>query len=281
MSAGRVFLISLPTVGSSDTNQTSKRCPTTSILPPQTACGTERLPARDDRHPPPPFLGASAGNCGPQNPSRLLAHCTSPIADTTPARVVYGSSLDAPRSAGAPSLIPSSPPIDLGRSAVLPFPLLVTNFSKVDRQKISSNGNYFPLASTRRCTPSYSFTENFVARAAYARTIGRPDLNFIIPSRTITDPGSAEATRTITTTNAALAPWTADNYDLSFESYSVKGATVAVSLFRKNITSFFVRNLANEPRPLITFSPNAPAYTRPRTYTYYGALWTMGAKGTF
>jgi iron complex outermembrane recepter protein len=282
---------------------------------------------------------------------------------------------------------------------------------------------------------SYSFTENFVARAAYARTIGRPDLNFIIPSRTITDPGSAEATRTITTTNAALAPWTADNYDLSFESYSVKGATVAVSLFRKNITHFFVtrrtdatlplltemglsddyldydvitttnsadsvttdglewswrqslkpfaglpkwtrgvqvwsngthlrisgtgsanfsgysprilnwgasyagakfllrynvsrigrqrasltnvsatvpagtydaqdtrmvqdanleyrihkkfalyasvRNLANEPRPLITFSPNAPAYTRPRTYTYYGALWTMGVKGTF
>ena len=42
-----------------------------------------------------------------------------------------------------------------------------------------------------------------------------------------------------------------------------------------------VRNLANEPRPLITYSPNAPDYTRPRTYNFYGALWTIGVKGTF
>jgi iron complex outermembrane receptor protein len=282
---------------------------------------------------------------------------------------------------------------------------------------------------------SYSFSENFVGRAAYASTIGRPDLNFISPSRSITDPGATETNRTITTTNAGLEPWTADNYDLSFESYSVKGATVSVSLFRKNITGFFVsrrsdatlellnemglsddyldydvitttnsansvrndgvewswrqslkpfaalpkwsrgfqvwvngthlhlsgsgvgefsgyspriinwgasyasarflvrynvarigrqraaltnvsatvppgtydaqdtrmvqdanieyrfhrrfalyasvRNLANEPRPLVTISANAPAYTQPRTFTYYGALWTMGVKGTF
>jgi TonB-dependent receptor len=290
--------------------------------------------------------------------------------------------------------------------------------------------DYYPSVNA-----SYSFTENFVARAAYARTIGRPDLNFIIPSRTITDPAAVESNRTITTTNAALEPWTADNYDVSLETYSVKGATLSTSLFRKNVSGFFVsnrtdatlellaemglsddyldydvittsnssdsvtvdgiewswrqtlkpfaalpkwsrnlqfwvngthlhlsgsgvddfsgysprilnwgasyasarflvrynvsrisrqraaltnvsasvppgtydaqdtrmvqdanieyrfhkkfalyasvRNLANEPRPLITYSPNAPAYTRPRTYTYYGALWTMGVKGTF
>lgn len=282
---------------------------------------------------------------------------------------------------------------------------------------------------------SYSFSENFVARAAFAQTIGRPDLNFILPSSSVADPSAADATRTITTTNAALKPWKADNYDLSLESYSVRGATLAVSLFRKDVTGFFistrtdatlallsemglsddyldydvistansrdavrvtglewswrqslkplaalpkwmrgvqlwvnathlrisgtgadefsgyaptvlnwgasyagprflirynvsriarqraainavsasvpagtydaqdtrmvqdanieyrfykrlalyssVRNLANEPRPLITYSPNAPAYTRPRTYTYYGALWTIGVKGTF
>jgi iron complex outermembrane receptor protein len=282
---------------------------------------------------------------------------------------------------------------------------------------------------------SYSFSENFVGRAAYAATIGRPNINFIIPSRSITDPAAVESSRTITTTNAGLEPWTADNYDLSFESYSVKGATLSTSLFRKNISGFFisrrtdatlellaemglsddyldydvitqtnsaesvtldgvewswrqalkpftalpgwtrgiqfwvngthlkvsgsgaanfsgysprilnwgasyaaakflvrynvsrigrqranlasvsatvpagtydaqdtrmvqdanieyrfhkrfalyasVRNLANEPRPLVTISANAPAYTQPRTYTYYGALWTMGVKGTF
>ena len=291
-------------------------------------------------------------------------------------------------------------------------------------------GDYYPSLNA-----SYSFTESFVARAAYARTIGRPDLNFIIPSRSVADPAVAENNRVINTTNAGLEPWTADNYDLSFESYSVRGATVAVSLFRKDITGFFVtsrtdatpallaemglsddyldydvitrnnssdavalsgiewswrqslkpfaglptwsrglqlwvngthirisgagkdefsgysprilnwgasyasaklllkynvsrigrqrasldavsattpagtyqaqdtrmvqdgsieyrfhrklalyasiRNLANEPRPLITYSENAPAYTRPRAYNFYGALWTVGVKGTF
>jgi iron complex outermembrane receptor protein len=282
---------------------------------------------------------------------------------------------------------------------------------------------------------SYTITENLVTRAAYARTIGRPDVSFIVPNRSVADPSAAEASRVITTTNAGLKPWTADNYDLSVEAYGLKGATVSASLFRKDIRGFFVstradatlpllaemglsddyldydvvttrnsreavaveglewswrqslrefsalpswarnlqvwvngthlrvggagadefsgyaprslnwgatygtarfllkynvsrvsrqraaldpvssttppgtyqaqdtrmvmdgsveyrfhrrfalygsvRNLANEPRPLITYSPNAPAYTRPRTYTFYGALWTFGVKGTF
>ncbi len=291
-------------------------------------------------------------------------------------------------------------------------------------------GDTYPSLNT-----SYSFSENLVARAAYARTIGRPDVNFIVPTRSIADPAAAENNRVINATNPGLGPWSADNYDLSFESYGVKGATVALSLFRKNISGFFVatrtdatlallaemglnddyldydvittrnsansvrvdgfewswrqslkpfaglpawsrgiqlwvngthlevggagaaefsgyspriinwgasyanarfllkynvsrigrqraaldnvsatvppgtyqaqdtrmvadgsveyrfhrkfavyasvRNLTNEPRPLITYSPNAPAYTRPRTYNYYGALWTIGVKGTF
>ena len=72
----------------------------------------------------------------------------------------------------------------------------------------------------------------------------------------------------------------------------VPDKSAAVSLFRQDITGFFVtsrsgalyasvRNLANEPRQLVTISANAPAYTQPRTYTYYGALWTLGVKGTF
>lgn len=293
-----------------------------------------------------------------------------------------------------------------------------------------SYDDYYPSINT-----SYSLTENLVARAAFARTIGRPNLNFIIPSRSVADPAATEQNRVINTTNTGLEPWTADNYDLSLETYSVKGATIAVSLFRKNISQFFVstrtdatpelleemglsddyldydvitqtnsadavtldglewswrqslkpfafvpgwakgfqiwingthltlsgagqdnfagyspriinsgvsyanarflaklnvsrigrtrssilavsasvppgtyqaqdtrtvmdgsveyrfhkqfalytsvRNLANEPRPLITYSPNAPAYTLSRGHTFYGALWTFGVKGTF
>jgi outer membrane receptor protein involved in Fe transport len=53
-------------------------------------------------------------------------------------------------------------------------------------------GDYYPSVNA-----SYSFTDNLVARAAYARTIGRPDLNFIIPSRTVADPAAAENNRVI------------------------------------------------------------------------------------
>lgn len=293
-----------------------------------------------------------------------------------------------------------------------------------------SYGDWYPSVNA-----SYTITENLVARAAFARTIGRPSLSSIIPTRSIADPASAENSRVINATNTGLGPWTADNYDVSLESYSLKGATIALSLFRKDIRDFFVstrtdatpelladmglsddyldydvvsttnspdavalsgfewswrqslrslafvpawargfqvwvngthlrlsgagqdnfagysprivnwgvsyatarflvklnasrigrtraaldtvsssvpagtyqaqetrvvmdgsveyrldrrfalyasiRNLAYEPRPLITYSPNAPAYTLPRSYTFYGALLTLGVKGTF
>ena len=84
---------------------------------------------------------------------------------------------------------------------------------------------------------SYNLGVNFVLRAAYAATIGRPDLSFITPGTSISDPSVAP--RTITVVNTGLRPWTADNYDLTLESYEYKGATVAVSGFRKEITGFF------------------------------------------
>lgn len=89
---------------------------------------------------------------------------------------------------------------------------------------------------------SYSVTDNIVARAAYARTIGRPNLNFIIPSTTITDPDAESTNRTISVVNGRLAPWTADNFDLTLEAYDLKGAVVSVSLFQKNIKNFHATN---------------------------------------
>ena len=42
-----------------------------------------------------------------------------------------------------------------------------------------------------------------------------------------------------TVINSGLNPWSADNYDLSFEAYNIKGGTVSLSLFRKNLKNFF------------------------------------------
>jgi TonB-dependent receptor len=98
-----------------------------------------------------------------------------------------------------------------------------------------SYSGYYPSFNS-----TFYFTESLVARAAYAKTIGRPNLTEIIPGITVSDPGAAAGARTATIINSGLQPWTADNYDLSLETYSLKGATIAFSLFKKNIKGFFI-----------------------------------------
>ncbi len=93
---------------------------------------------------------------------------------------------------------------------------------------------FYPSINT-----TYYLTDTLVARAAFARTIGRPSIGEISPAITVTDPDAAAANRTITAVNTGLKPWTADNFDLSFEAYGLKGAVASASLFRKNIKNFF------------------------------------------
>jgi TonB-dependent receptor len=92
--------------------------------------------------------------------------------------------------------------------------------------------DYYPSINT-----SYRVSDHFVARAAYARTIGRPNVNFLIPGTTISDPDVT--TPTITVNNPALRPWTADNYDLTFEVYDIKRGSGAVGFFQKDVRDFF------------------------------------------
>lgn len=107
-----------------------------------------------------------------------------------------------------------------------------------------SYDGYYPSLNT-----TYYFSETLVARAAFAQTLGRPALSEIIPGFTASDPGIAQPTATVV--NSGLKPWTADNYDLSLETYSLKGATVAVSLFRKDLRDFFVQTQSFATLPLL------------------------------
>jgi iron complex outermembrane recepter protein len=90
---------------------------------------------------------------------------------------------------------------------------------------------------------SFDLRENFVLRAGYAHTIGRPDLTRIIPSTTISDPDDINpgsgALGSIRIVDGNLQPWSANNYDLTLEAYEWKGATASVSLFQKDIENFF------------------------------------------
>jgi TonB-dependent receptor len=84
---------------------------------------------------------------------------------------------------------------------------------------------------------TWRFSENLVARAAYARTIGRPSFGRIIPGVTVSDPTAAAPL--ITVNNTGLKPYSADNYDLSFEYYFPGNGQFSVGLFRKDVKDFF------------------------------------------
>lgn len=97
-----------------------------------------------------------------------------------------------------------------------------------------SYGNLYPSLNA-----TYNIRANLLARVAYARTIGRPNLDQIIPNISVTDPTSTEASRTITVVNTGLKPWSADNFDLSLELYFEKSGRVALGGFQKDIRDFF------------------------------------------
>jgi iron complex outermembrane recepter protein len=94
---------------------------------------------------------------------------------------------------------------------------------------------------------TYSVTSNFLVRAAYARTYGRPDFTEIIPNTTIDEnenftsanptPGSFPGVLIVG--NPDLKPWLAHNYDLSAEYYTETGGLFSVGVYRKNIANFF------------------------------------------
>jgi iron complex outermembrane receptor protein len=85
---------------------------------------------------------------------------------------------------------------------------------------------------------TYNLTDSLLLRVGYARTIGRPSLSFIIPGVTIPS-ADAASPRTFSVVNTGLRPWTADNFDLSLESYQIKGGFGTVSVFQKDIKDFF------------------------------------------
>jgi len=87
---------------------------------------------------------------------------------------------------------------------------------------------------------TYSVTDDFLVRLAYAQTFGRPDYANIIPNTDI-DENDADPTTpgSMTIRNTGLKPWTADNFDLSLEYYFKKGGYVSGGAFLKKISDFW------------------------------------------
>ena len=90
---------------------------------------------------------------------------------------------------------------------------------------------------------TYNVSTNFLARASFARTYGRPNFTEIIPNTSIgeldanNDPNLLDGR--ITVNNPGLMPWSAKNYDLSLEYYTPQGGLFSIGAFRKEVTDFF------------------------------------------
>ncbi|AWI08359.1 hypothetical protein CKA38_02985 [Ereboglobus luteus] len=95
---------------------------------------------------------------------------------------------------------------------------------------------------------NFSITPNFVARAAYARTIGRPNVNDIVAGFRIPDSAGIASSVTISVANPGLEPWTADSFHLSLDSYYIKGGFGSIGVYKKKISKFIgnYRFLADE-----------------------------------
>lgn len=108
-------------------------------------------------------------------------------------------------------------------------------------------GNFFPSVNI-----SYTLTKNSLLRIAYAKTIARPPMTNITPGIIIEEPSyqadddapdpddpTYSMKSRITINDPELKPWTANNFDISYEVYDVKGITFNISAFRKDIKNFF------------------------------------------
>lgn len=80
----------------------------------------------------------------------------------------------------------------------------------------------------------YAFTENLILRFGYAKTIGRPDFGFIIPTFTVN-----QTNQIYTVTNPGLKPWQGDSFDVALEYYINPNGIFSAGVFQKDFKDFF------------------------------------------
>jgi TonB-dependent receptor len=82
---------------------------------------------------------------------------------------------------------------------------------------------------------SFNITKDLVFRAAYNRSVGRPDLNNIIPGYSTV----STTAQTINAPNPALAPEQANNFVANLQYYPTHGGVIQGGVFLKDFTNFW------------------------------------------
>lgn len=100
---------------------------------------------------------------------------------------------------------------------------------------------YLPSANLR-----YAYSPKLIARAAYSRTLTRPDLISLAPSELVNgiDQSGGRGSRG----NPDLKPYTSNNVDLGLEWYADKAAMLGATVFRKEIKGYIDTTTFTETR---------------------------------
>lgn len=94
--------------------------------------------------------------------------------------------------------------------------------------------DFYPSAAT-----TFKITENLLFRVGYSRTLGRPNIDNLIPRITESDTDVNGYDGTLNVRNPALKPWTADNFDVSLEYYFNNAGVASIGAFRKFVKDPF------------------------------------------
>jgi len=108
------------------------------------------------------------------------------------------------------------------------------------REAKSSNEYWLPSLDI-----DMEVVDDVVARFSYSRSIARPPIGSLSPSRDFSaKPNNRD--RSISAGNPDLLPYVSDNLDLSLEWYYAPGSYVSVGYFRKKVDNFLVTTFVEE-----------------------------------
>ena len=99
---------------------------------------------------------------------------------------------------------------------------------------------YFPSVHA-----TYNLTDNILVRAAFAKTMGRPNISDVVPTLNVGDNATFDPSAPsgfpgfITASNSSLLPWTAKNFDTTIEYYLPRNGIVMFNWYKKDIRNFF------------------------------------------
>jgi iron complex outermembrane receptor protein len=129
---------------------------------------------------------------------------------------------------------------------------------------------------------SFSLREDLIARAAYYRSIGRPDYNQYAGGVTLPDlENPASPNNVIRVNNVSLKPWTAESVTLRLEYYFQGVGQISFGAFRRDFENFFGGSTLRATPDFLTLYDLDPALYAPYdVVTQQNIAGTVRIEGT-